>query len=48
VAEVESEDEDLQDLMTSGPAPGRGGNGAMGEGELEGFQPWTAEEESNG
>ena len=44
----EAEDEDLQELMTSGPLPGGDGNGAMGEGELEGFQPWSADDESNG
>ncbi len=43
----EAEDEDMQDLMSSGLIPGSdGSDGSMGEGELEGFQPWTAEEET--
>jgi DNA-directed RNA polymerase subunit beta' len=42
----QAEDEDLQDLMTSGLIPGTGGDGEVGEGEFEGFQPWTPEEES--
>jgi len=48
VAVAEAEDEDLLDLMTSGPAVDLSGDGAMGEGELEGFQPWTTDEDSNG
>lgn len=39
----EAEDEDVQDLMSSGPSSG---NGDMGAGELEGFQPWTPDEEA--
>jgi hypothetical protein len=42
----QAEEEDLQDLMTSGLLPGAGGDGEIGEGEFEGFQAWTAEEES--
>ena len=48
VAVVEqAEEEDLQDLMIGGLIPDTSGsNGEMGEGELEGFQAWTADEES--
>jgi len=43
----EAEDEDIRDLMSTGLIPGSdGADSAMGEGEFEGFQPWTADEES--
>ena len=38
-----AEDEDLRDLMTSGLLPG---DGEIGEGEFEGFQAWTGEDDS--
>jgi DNA-directed RNA polymerase subunit beta' len=41
----QAEDEDLQDLMMSGLLPSAGDNGEIGEGEFEGFQAWTGEEE---
>jgi DNA-directed RNA polymerase subunit beta' len=47
VAVEQAEDEDLQDLMTSGLIPGAGGDGEMGEGEFEGFQTWTSDEDPN-
>jgi hypothetical protein len=34
--------------MTSGLIPDGGGDSPIGEGELEGFQSWTPEEDSNG
>ncbi len=42
-----AEDEDLQDLMSGGLIPGTGIDGEMGEGEFEGFQSWTSDEESS-
>jgi hypothetical protein len=43
----QAEEEDLQDLMVGGLIPGTdGSNGEMGEGELEGFQAWTGEDDS--
>jgi DNA-directed RNA polymerase subunit beta' len=43
----DADDEDVQELMRNDLIPGSGENGEMGEGELEGFQPWTAEDESS-
>ena len=47
VAVVEpAEEEDLQELMTSGLLPSADGGSEIGEGELEGYQAWTGEDDS--